>query len=866
MGATMTRDGRGRRDRPGHPVAMAIAVLLALIALAGCRKPDPVYDRVPRPVGTRDIVRAERRDGTMLSEAERLAVLGAHDRYIAAFDALRQAELVPFAEELRSADAESIARDERKLRSLVSRHLGIIGRIESLDESFLTEVSAALGPGREGFVARLRNRRVLDRASALSAGDGGRALLDVRQLVDQLALGESDRIATEPLLQEFETQAVSIAAEITREQATLPLSYLAVLERRGSAESSVDGSLRDDARRKAQERAEFERYAESRRDLERLLFAYADLADRTIESIASVLGEEDATYLRRRLLRLRFEDENGSNGDIAAFEALVASRARRVPADVRSKIEALRQAFLAEDESRLRGLAALHRESREPGVYDPLRARGGPDAVKRQKEQWARLDNERKDAAAKFRERFLALLPEDVRGDVEGLRGLSRDEFASAVADLVGSGRVATFTQRKPRGYADAEPPRPNDDTEERETGELRLLLAAPPDQRAIGLLVSRSKLDAASVTVVQEIVAGWRERWNAARELARTKVQQLTEPIKLGFERSDPRVFDQSLVRLIAGFDELRRERDQLEADLLASIEAAVPGQLDPAARSLWLRERAEASQRLYWSDIPFDDSMRLPTEATIAFAETLNRVPMPDADVAILASVLDAYADRLDAATERLRDEALNAVRKAVTLVIEGHAAGMNEQESLSESRPEVKRVMAPVRSAGIDLASVRLEVLAAIVAALPVESGRSAREAVVRAAYPRLLEERRRAEPALRGVGEDPTLTDAQLAAWRAVMDERSQARDRALDRLLEWSREWQVSGKRAGEDLGSRDAASRRHPQLAAVFFARDEADARAVRACTGLLTPEQRTRHHDLETYFNEPPMTVRWLD
>ena len=257
MGATMTRDGRGRRDRPGHPVAMAIAVLLALIALAGCRKPDPVYDRVPRPVGTRDIVRAERRDGTMLSEAERLAVLGAHDRYIAAFDALRQAELVPFAEELRSADAESIARDERKLRSLVSRHLGIIGRIESLDESFLTEVSAALGPGREGFVARLRNRRVLDRASALSAGDGGRALLDVRQLVDQLALGESDRIATEPLLQEFETQAVSIAAEITREQATLPLSYLAVLERRGSAESSVDGSLRDDARRK-------EGYAQSR--------------------------------------------------------------------------------------------------------------------------------------------------------------------------------------------------------------------------------------------------------------------------------------------------------------------------------------------------------------------------------------------------------------------------------------------------------------------------------------------------------------------------------------------------------------------------------------------------------------------------
>lgn len=867
LGPRLSRAPLGGRIAGGAPIGLLLAVLSVLIGLTGCRRPDPVYDRVPRPVGTRDVVRAERRDGTPLTDAERIRLIEVHDRYLESFDELRQSELIPFAADYRELDNEAIYRDERKLRSMVSRHLSIVGRIESLDEDFFTELTTALGPDRRNFVTRLRNRRLIDRASALSAGDGGRTLLDVRQLVDQLELGESERLATEPLLLAFEEQASVIAVEIGREQATLPLSYMSVIERRGSAESAVSSGLRDEARQRARERAEFERYAESRRDLEQLLFRYTDLVDQTIESVAALVGEEDAAFLRRRLLRLRFDDEIGSTGDAASFEALVAARTRRLPVEVRDRIEAMRVAFLAEDEARLRSLVALHRSSREPGVYDPVRAKGGGEAVKRQKEQWAEIEKDRKTAAKRLRDEVFALLPDDLRGEIEGLRGKNRDEFTASLAGLVGSGRVPMLVQRKPRGFADRDPPRQdNGPRRDGDPGELRMMLAAAPDDVAIELLETRSGVDAPSAMVVREIVAGWRERWEATRDPARTKVQQLMAPIMGAMNGGDPKVFDQAAARLISGFEELRREREQLDADLLASIEAALPAGLDPAARELWVRERSEASRRLRWRDLPFGDTMRMPPEAIVPFIDTINRAPIGAEHASAIVGAIAPFAGQLDSVTERLRQEALVTVRKAMALVIEGRTKGMGEEQSLSESRPEVKRALAPLRSVALELATLRMDVLMAVVAALPEAEGRVIREQFVRVCYPRLLDERRMAERALAGVGDDPSLSEIQRAAWEAVMVARSITRDRALDRILDWSREWRATNRPLGDDVNGRDVAGRKHPQLAGVFFARDEADARAVRAASGLLSAEQRERHGDLADYFNEPPVAARWLD
>jgi hypothetical protein len=855
---------------------MAVIALTAVAVFGGgCRRPDPVYDRVPRPIGTRDIVRAERRDGTPLSEPERLAVQALHDRYLAGFDAFREAELIPFAADYRTTDVEAVRNDQRRLRALINRHVSIMNRIEALDESFYDDVASALGDDRERFIACLRSRRALDRASALSVGDGGRVLIDLRQLLDRFDLDESDRAMVEPILQAFDAEASMLAGAIADEQATLPLSHLAVLERRGPASNDVDRTRSDEERKRAHDRAEWERFAESRKDLEILLGRYADLVDRSVENLAPVLEDEEAALLRRRLLQSRVDDDASRLGDPSLFQALVAARTQRVPKEVRDTIEAMRAKFLGEDEERLRTILDFKRRSHVPGVFDPIGKRDGPGAMKEFREREAAAVKARNDAAKRFREEFMALLPEDVRDELEALRGKTRDELTNALAELVGPGRVAALVQIRPRGFGDRDPQSDEQrQPESRDPGELRMMLAAAPDARAIERLLLRSGVSGTSAVVVDQIVTSWRPRWEATREPGREKIQRLMAPIMVSMTAGDAKAFDSAAQRLIGGFEELRGERQGLDADLLASIEAALPEGLTPAARTLWVWERSEASRRLRWRDLPFEGTLRLPPEATIPFmdliGETLSRAPTPAAEVPARALAIEAalapYIERLDLETEAMRDAALVTVRKAMTLLIEGRLQGMSEEQALSESRPEVRRAIAPLRSVAESLAAVRLEALAAVVAAVPPEEGRGLREAFVRAAYPRLLDERRSAERALAALRTEPLLAETDRATLEEILEERGRARDAALDALLDWANEWRTGEGPLGNEVGGRDVASRRHPQLAGVFFAREEADARAIRAALGLLDSDARLRHRDLIEYFSDPPATGRWLD
>ncbi len=857
------------RSRPGAICATMLVIALAALTLAGCRRPDPVYDRVPQPISTRDLVRAERRVQQPLTEAERRALEPVQDAYLATFEEFRQSDLVPFAAELREVDPQKLRSDERTLRALVGRHLGILNRIVAMDDAFLAAAAEALGPGRANFVEMLRVRRILDRASVVSVGDSGRGLLDLRSLVDSLALDAATRAALEPSLLSHDSEATVVAQNILQEQATLPLTHLAVLAKRGPARP--DPSLREDQREKAQQRAEQDRFAESRKDLEILLRQYAELMDRSIEMIAQQLPEESAARLRRLMVRTRVDDDLSRSADTVAFEAMIASRALVVPADVRVRIAAMRTKFLEEDQDRMRRWIEIAKERRTPGVLDPIGDRGGPAAVKEHKERTAAIDRERKEASKVFRDAVFALLSQDVRDAIGELRGKDRQQFTDSLADMVGSGRIAPIVQQRPRGYADrdpaeAAPPQPPN----QEPSELRMVLASMPDDAAVGRLVSRSNLDVASAIVLDEILGSWRERWEATREPARARVTALMPAIMTAMNAGDKSGFDRAAQRLIASFDELRREREQLEDELVASFDAALSNAIDPAAREMWVRERNEAQRRLRWRDVPFDDTMRLPSEATIPFLETIGRVKLPVESTSSIAAALAPMADELEQATEALRVEALITVRRAMALVLDGRANGIREEDSLSESRPEVRRMLSPLRSAAERLAALRLETLATMIAALPPEQGRLLREAVVRAAYPRLLggigEERRGAQVALEGALADPSLTDLQRSEMEAIIDRRGAARDRALDRLLDWSRTWRNAERAPGDDIRERDGAARRHPELAAVLFVRDEADARAIRAARGVLTDEQAERHRDLDAYFNESVGAVRWLD
>lgn len=876
------------RPLMSYRAALLLLALGLLFGVAGCRRPDPVYDRVPRPIGTRDLVRAERRARIELTAPigaeEWRSIWALHDSYLEAFDALRAAELVPFAAQIRDADLEGLRNDPRRLRSLVSRHLSIVHSIQSMDESFCTDLAALVGEARTGLAERLRARRAIDRASALSIGDGGRPLLDLRQLVDRIDLGDAEWAAAEPILSEFDTQAASLANLIAEEQANLPIAHLSVLDRRGAPADSLDPSLRGDARKQALDRAELERFAESRKELEVLLERYADLVDRSVEGLSAALGDAAAATLRRRLMQSRLDDDGARLGDPSAFQALVAANALRVPKETRERIEILRQEFLAQDERRLREILEEQRSSHQPGVFDPGGAKLTPVKRKARTERGAALVKARTAAAVQFRDQVMNLVGPEMAAEIEALREKSRDEFVSSLAELVGAGRVPMLVQMRPRGFGDREAVDPRFGQAERDggpqdSGELRLVLPPPPDARAIDALLSRSGVTAPSRAVVGQVASEWRAGWDSKREPARLRMRTAMGPIMEAMNAADKRALDTAVLRMLSIVDELRSERVALDADLLASIDAAAAGEITPAARDLWTWEREEANARLRWEDLPFDEVLRIPSESQLAFLELLRRLPVPEQELpqrtALIAAALAPFAEELSRATEAMRDEALTAVRKAVAVALDARVKGVSESEALSPSGPEAQRIVASVRAAAARLSELRLQALDAVVAAIPVEEGRALREQFVRAAYPRLLDERRGVDAALARLRIDPLLvgtateSDGSTAsrAWLdRIIERRGERRDEALGRLLAWAKGFRASERPGREQMGNRDVTLRRHPQLAAVIFDREEADARALREAMFLLDQETLLRHREIAEYFNDPPASGRWLN
>jgi len=852
---------RAIRDR----VAGLIAVMLVMTALAGCRGPDPVYDRTPRPIATRDLVRAERRAASPLNPAERIVLETLHDGYLASFDEFRESELIPFAEYFRDLSPQAMRNDERALRSVVSRHRSILSQLESLDETFVERVSTALGPARSRYVALLRARRVLDRASALTMGDGGGRLLDVHLLVDRLDVDPQQRATIDSLLAAHDAEAGVIAAGIMQEQATLPLSYITVVQRRGPPQAPPGASGKD--RQKAIEHSEQERFAESRKDLESLLHRYAALVDRTIELIAAELPEDQARQITRSLIRTRVNDQHGGSSDTVAFEALIASRAREIPAATRDSITALRSKFLAEDEQRSVRWIELYREAKAPGVLDPVAQRGGAAATQARRDRVEALDKERSAAIVQFRAQLNEMIPESVREEIGQLARMHREEFTAALGQIVGAGRVSSIVAARPRGFGDRAAPvqRPSSASSD-DPGELRMVLAPMPDEAAVNRLLSRSDLDETSSMVLRQIVTLWREQWEATREPARQRVLSEMPSLMNAMNMGDIAAFDRAVQRVMSSYEELRREREQLDAELLSSLDAASADSLDRAARQLWIYERDEAERRLRWSDVPWENRMRLAVESTVPFMETINRAIVTSEAVTVVSDVLTPLIDELNEATESLRHEGIIAVRKAMGLVMKGRLQGQSDVQALDESVPEVRRMLAPLRTTADRLAMLRVAALGAIVEALPTDEGRGLREAFVRSAYPRLLENPGRVEESLIGVRSDPSLTDAQRAAIDDIIAQRSERRDRELDRILDWNRGLRTNLADSGEDLRQREAASRRYPQLGAMLFAREEADARATTAAKAILTSAQMERHRDLDAYFDEHVQGVRWLD
>lgn len=794
----------------------------------------------------------------MLSDSEWTALQAAHDRYLAAYEDLRTSTIAPFLDDVRDAGGEAAFADPVLLRRRIARHAGIVDQIAALDESFLSDALAALGPGRESTVQALRDRRRLDRANALSQGDGGKSLLDLRTAIDRLGFDEQTMAAIAPDLSAFAASAAQLADRIAHEQSRLPVRYLEVVESKGRPEDLVDPKLDGESRKQAMNRLQQERFAAARRDLESLLGQYSDLVDATLGSIAPRLPPDEAERLERRLLRLRVDDDTGRLADVSAFEALVASRATDVPSDVRDRIAGMREEFLARDAELLKSALAIYREGKVPGVLEP----GGPGAAEERKARRAALDKERAQLAKQFHTQVFALIPIEVRDKIGGLANRNRNEFPDALAEIVGAGRVPALVARRPRGFGDGEPPQPAQPPgREGDGGGMRMLLPAAPSEADLLRLAERAGLSGDAREVLREINDQFASRYEQSRDTTRERTEKLTRDMLVALEAGDFDRANREIGRLLSYIDGVRRERATIDDAFAADVEAAIPG-LSPAALEMWRWERADLNWRLQWDDVPSEEQIAFAVESTLVLMDVVAAADLPVDATPLVADTLRPILPELQVAGETMRRDTLEVVREILRIYVEARAQKVREDEALKRNEAALRRAMAPVKASSRRVAELHAEALDRLVSALPPPEARRLRERYIAAAYQRVFDESRTAVAAIAGMRNDPDLDADQHAAVERIAEARERAREAAIERLRAWARDPSISTIA----LRGRDALVRRQPSVAAAAFARDEADARAIRACIATLRPAQRDRHRDLDAWFDDAPVNVRLYD
>lgn len=836
-------------------------ILLGVAAMlpAACRRPAPVYDRIPDPISMRDVVRAESvvaaasgpEVDPLLGEFELIAVETVLDRHQAAYEEVRLRDVQPLLDDLplEAGDGDDLdPHAHRLLRQRIARHRAVLSRVAALDEEALEELATILGPARGPLIERLRFARALARANAVVVADGGGHLFDLRAELLRLAPNRSSYAAAEPALVRHESAALPLVERIVEAQVRLPLEYREIIRRRGPPEADVPEALDGREREQAVNRASIDRIHAARRELELALTEYQELIDRALVDVTAALEPDEAARLALTVQRIRIPDDASRGGRDTAFEMLIASRALDLPFEARRRLAVLRERFLEEELERLPAIASLRALRR----VDPDPGREAARQI-----QSATLQRARNQSYAQLRQAYEREVDPAIRDRIVALRFSLRSEMPGLLAELVGPAAAREVLRERPDGFGDGVP---NEIISPRASGkgDLQFMLPSAPNSEDVERLCDRARLGENDRLVVRAVVDAWLDDWDAEVERSQAAIQSAVGSLMALNDESSTEDFDRGIARILAVVDTTRRARGALDRTLAEDLVAAVAG-LAGAPMALWEAERGEDGFRCDWDDLPLAEQLRVPPMAALRLFDAIGRSGVSRNGPAAIVGALEGRERSITEAGERLRSLALSTIHRLLVESIEARRGGGDDEDAIDEDRPEVRRALAPVRDAGARLAEEQAEALRVCVAALSPHEGRRLRETVAVLAL-----------PALASGGEAPTRLLGELAASRAlddsrrrrleeIIERRAAARDAALEPILAKANLPETS-----------EAARRPDSAIAAAVFARMDADARALRMAYAILSPEERERYGpilaQLLGWFDEPGRAYRMYE
>ena len=777
------RTERSEPTRPMRWIRQGLVLALMTVLWATLEARAQMIPFVPAPVTTPELSRYA--DALDLSSAQRLAVLEAHDAYLAEFRELEDDEVVQLIEDLlrqaRVFTQDGFQIPERsEFENLIELFDEILDKAKAIDRRLFDHVAGVLTDAQVATLPSVRLRRELDTyvqlmevTSELNAG----ARVVLSTFVRELDLDDEARARIEPSLRQYERGAVARKRKLYRllkEAATLALD---TIDRTGIRDMTMMEmmELGQDEDFEADMRATFD---EGSKALQAELFAASQQNLRLLAQLAPLLSSDARETLRDRYFRRAFARVYpGPSPWRASYARALALDT--VDGERRREIEANRDQFRMREDLLIDGIVQRVEASRK--FRSALELDEGSEKLEQRIETYR---TDRKAIGDAAMSALSVLLTPD---ELASIDRSDADDDAPAHAVRIAAGgpggggggggetQVVVESEGADVRFSFGLPGMPGALTEDRRDELARLAGLGEQEQ-----------------SVLEALHEDYREEFGAALE----RFEQEDDDAKdddddEGDDDEDGRGSKEHDERIAARMVALAAIDDAL----FDSIELVLPGEGSGAAdvvrmaRSLRARERATAAAQ--GSSFVFGREESYTDLVAVAIAM--------DSSVEVVAAakpLIDQYAQtmgplvdkRLDASREVQRR--MRAMSRIMSKMQEGGSAGERMAEMLREktreSRQRVKTLDGRIR----DENRRRLDEL---MGTLEADLGWSLRMAYQRAAFPDVYDDDLGLDEALGAVQALEDLTSRQAEQVEGVIyDYRASFADLS-DRMVQLRRE-------------------------------------------------------------------------
>lgn len=817
---------------------MLIAVSLAAV-LGAAPRAMAQGQIFPPPISTESLERSLGRYVNPSPE-QRVKIHEAHDRYLAEFRRLEDAELEAFSKQpppmLTGGDMGAWMRKYAALRS----------RVIALDTAFAGEVAQSLPEAQRSAVDRIRivrETQVLRTGMLSEMGDalGGGGRADLGDLIHSADLPPDVIAKVDPLLREHESRLFAAARKASDESERLLLDLTDRMQKAGLWGAALEEAQQDPA--KAAEI--YARMAEIMRDAFGGIAAangrIADANRRSYREIRTQLPFDSLVKVHPRWLTAASPTLGGQFPETLVRLARRAQGAPGVTPEAKQAIEQI----LVESVNRVITMLDASETAADAMMQRQLQRQFDPEAMADNQEAW-KQEAERMQAENLERQRV-----------VDAAIAAIRSHLPPEVAEkLQGAELLADGSEPPPPTEPGAEPAVSEDRDEEAAEA---MAARASPFEVGIAVETLSNHIVPWSVAdlkrligslAVEESTATMTETLHGDYLVAYT---QTIDPLRQSYDETRARMYDfasgsgrMDLARAEESYEILRRlvdEMNRIDTEFFASLSAVLGAEhastvaLERAGRVTRSLGRTAARNWIFSPN----------TQQPIDVVQMIREFECTPEERRRIAEAVAPLIEPLMTTSRRAFDAHLDAMRlseRSQAEIFTERAEGMEAQvRAGQEYQKRMQQMMATLKPIDEARRTAQRQAVDAAVAVMPEARRPALDRAWDKACYPSLFTDAHALHTTFEKVERLGDLTDAQRTQVTAALTEYREAYEIACDALL-------AAASAPVPDWDNDNnteyflAIQNRERSLERMRFERQEMNARAAAKLRQILTPEQ----------------------